>query len=98
MPKSDNPEICLSYDALYGGRELLSGAVRIHTPELLEKRLKEQGLDPKNFKHYTDAFRYGCPPHAGWSFGLERLTMAMLGLKNIREACLFPRDRNRITP
>jgi aspartyl-tRNA synthetase len=97
MPSNDG-KTNLDYDALHNGVEILSGAVRIHTPELLEKRIREAGLNPKNFKHYLDAFRYGCPPHAGWSFGLERLTMTLLGLNNVREASLFPRDRYRLTP
>ncbi len=98
MPKPGEEKICLSYDALYNGMEILSGATRIHLPELLEKRIKQAGLNPKNFKYYIDAFRYGCPPHSGWSFGLERMTMTMLKLPNIREATMFPRDRNRLTP
>ena len=58
----------------------------------------ERGLDPADFKSYIDSFRYGAPPHAGWGMGLERLTMLMLGLANIREVVLFPRDRDRLTP
>jgi nondiscriminating aspartyl-tRNA synthetase len=65
---------------------------------LLIERLKIKGLDPAMFKDYIDSFRYGAPPHAGWGIGLERLTMLILGLKNIREAVLFPRDRDRLTP
>jgi len=64
----------------------------------LEKQIMDKGLSPKNFKFYIDAFRYGAAPHAGWSIGLERLTMIIAGQSNIREACLFPRDRTRITP
>ena len=96
MPK-DN-KTCYAYDALIGGIEILSGATRIHTPKLLEKQMRAKGLNPENFKYYIDAFRYGCPPHSGWSFGLERITMALLGLSNIREATLFPRDPKRLTP
>ena len=65
---------------------------------LLEKRLKVHKLNPKDFKAYIDSFRYGAPPHAGWGMGVERITMLVLGLKNIREAVLFPRDRERLTP
>ena len=57
-----------------------------------------KGLNPKDFKAYIDSFRYGAPPHAGWGVGVERLTMLILGLANIREAVLFPRDRDRLTP
>ena len=78
--------------------EISSGGQRIHLPKLLEKRLKAKGLNPKDFKSYIDSFRFGAPPHAGWSIGIERFTHALLGLPNVREACLFPRDRDRLTP
>jgi aspartyl-tRNA synthetase len=100
MPKTLNKGEKLSkgFDALYGGIEISSGGQRIHIPELLEKMLKEKGLNPKNFESYINSFRYGAPEHAGWSIGLERFTMALLKLENIREACLFPRDRDRLAP
>ncbi len=98
MPREDNPSISRGFDVDYGGIELASGGQRIHIPELLTKRIKEQGLNPENFKFYIDAFKYGAPYHSGWSIGLERLTMIICGLDNIREACLFPRDRERLTP
>ena len=86
------------FDALYKGVEISSGGQRIHIPELLEKMLKKKGLNPGSFKSYIDSFRYGAPPHGGWSIGLERLTMLICGLSNIREAVLFPRDRDRLSP
>lgn len=86
------------FDALYGGMEISSGGQRIHLPELLIKRIKAKGLNPKNFEGYINSFRYGAPPHAGWSIGLERLTQILCGLDNIKEATMFPRDRDRITP
>ena len=86
------------FDAIYQGTEITSGGARVHIPELLEERLKIKGLDTKDFKAYIDSFRFGAPPHAGWGMGLERLTMLILGLKNIREVVLFPRDRDRLTP
>ncbi|MBI5880879.1 aspartate--tRNA(Asn) ligase, partial [archaeon] len=96
MPKGD--ELSLGFDAIYRGMEISSGGQRIHLPELLTERLKAKDLDPDHFKSYIDSFRYGAPPHAGWGVGIERLTMLILGLKNIREAVLFPRDRERLTP
>jgi aspartyl-tRNA synthetase len=96
MPKEK--ELSTGFDAIYNGAEISSGGQRIHIPELLEKRLKAKKLNPKYFKSYIDSFRYGAPPHAGWGVGLERLTMQILGLNNIREAVLFPRDRDRLTP
>ncbi len=96
MPKGDG--LSGGFDAIYQGMEITSGGQRVHIPEILEKQLKERGLDPADFKSYIDSFRYGAPPHAGWGMGLERLTMLMLGLANIREVVLFPRDRDRLTP
>ena len=100
MPQNQDEKEKLSegFDALYEGLEISSGGQRIHIPELLEKMLKKKGLNPKNFKSYIDSFRYGSPPHAGWSIGLERLTMVICGLSNIRDAVLFPRDRDRLSP
>ncbi|MDP3992127.1 MAG: aspartate--tRNA(Asn) ligase [Candidatus Pacearchaeota archaeon] len=86
------------FDAVYGGVEISSGGQRVHIPKILIQQLKAKKLNPEHFKWYVDAFRYGAPMHAGWSIGLERLTQAMLGLDNIREATLFPRDRKRLTP
>jgi len=100
MPKQGKNKEKLSggFDAVYNGVEITSGGQRVHIPELLEKRLKEKGLNPKDFKGYIDSFRYGAPPHAGWGLGLERLMTQMLGIANIREVTLFPRDRERLTP
>ncbi len=100
MPKDENADAELSegFDAIFKGVEISSGGQRIHIPELLEKRLIAKGMEPKDFTSYLDSFRYGAPPHAGWSIGLERFTQNLLELSNIREACMFPRDRDRITP
>jgi len=98
MPYDKNPKICHAFDLVYNGLEIASGTQRIHTPDLLIKQIKRFGLNPENFKYYIDCFRYGSPPHAGWSIGLERITMTITGMKNIRECCMFPRDRNRLTP
>ncbi len=98
MPYRENPEIVHAFDLIYGGIEVSSGTQRIHEPELLEAQLLKKGLDPKGFTHYIECFSYGAPPHAGWSIGLERLTMAVTGMSNIRECCMFPRDRDRLVP
>jgi len=100
MPQNENENSKLSegFDALYQGVEISSGGQRVHLPELLEKMIKKKKLNPKNFKYYIDSFRFGAPKHSGWSIGLERFTQALLGLNNIREACLFPRDRDRLVP
>lgn len=98
MPNEKNPEVCNAFDLVYNGLEIASGTQRIHLPDLLIKQLKSRGLNPDNFKFYINCFRYGAPEHAGWSIGLERLTMKITGKNNIREACFFPRDRTRIIP
>ncbi len=98
MPSPDNAELTESYDFIYKGLEICSGAQRIHKPEMLVESLERKGLDPEDFKSYVDAFRCGAPPHAGWSIGLERLAMRITGVSNIRECSLFPRDRKRLTP
>ena len=98
MPKEDDDKVCLAYDLMYKGLEIASGAQRIHIPELLETQLEKRGLNPRDFDFYIDAFRVGAPPHAGWSIGLERLTMKATNRENIREAMLFPRDRSRVHP
>lgn len=98
MPKSEDPLLTNSFDLQYKDKEITSGAQRIHESEMLEKRLIEKGLNPSDFEFHLKTFRYGMPPHAGWGLGLERLTMILLNLQNIREASLFPRDRTRIVP
>ncbi len=100
MPKDGQKEAKFSegFDALYGGMEISSGGQRIHLPELLIARIKAKGLNPYHFKSYIDSFRYGAPYHSGWSIGLERLTQVLCGLENIKEATMFPRDRDRLTP
>ncbi|MCX8159149.1 MAG: aspartate--tRNA(Asn) ligase [Candidatus Pacearchaeota archaeon] len=100
MPKGGkkDAEYSEGFDALYGGVEISSGGQRIHIPELLIERLKAKGLNPKNFESYINSFRYGAPMHSGWSIGLERITQVICGLDNIKEATMFPRDRDRLTP
>src|SRR3989339_31353 len=96
MPKGKDSS--RGFDAIYRGMEISSGGQRIHIPELLIERLKAKGMNPDNFEKYIESFRYGAPPHAGFGIGVERITMLILGLANIREAVLFPRDRDRLTP
>jgi aspartyl-tRNA synthetase len=98
MPEPGNEKVCRAFDLLYNGLEISSGAQRIHKLDDLLAALKRKKIDPSGFKFYLDAFRYGMPPHGGWSVGLERFTMALLNLSNIREASLFPRTRERLVP
>ena len=62
----------------------------------LMKHVEEWKMDPEKIKMFLEAFKYGVPPEGGFAFGAERMTMQLLGLKNIREASMFPRDMNRI--
>ncbi len=96
MPDPDNPEFSLSYDLLFRGVEIMSGSQRVHDYDELIKVIKDRGMDPVNFGMYLQAFKYGMPPEGGFSFGLERITMKILELANIREASLFPRDMERV--
>lgn len=90
--------ICNAFDLMHPRLELSSGSQRVHSYELLEKNIESKGLSADSFEFYLEAFRYGMPPHAGWGLGAERLLMCMLGIGNIREVVLFPRDRRRLVP
>lgn len=96
MPDPEEPEYSLSYDLLFRGLEILSGSQRINDYDQLVAAMKAKGVDPKNFDMYLQAFQFGMPPEGGFSFGLERLTMKLLELDNVREASLFPRDMERV--
>lgn len=87
-----------SFDLLFRGSEVTTGGQRIHQYEQLTACMKSRGLDPAAFEDYLQCFLYGMPPHGGFAIGLERLVKQVLGLANIREAALFPRDCNRLSP
>ena len=76
----------------------MSGAQRVHDPELLRQRAKEHGVDFSTVEAYLDSFDYGAWPHGGGGVGMERVVMLFLGLPNIRKTSLFPRDPKRLTP
>lgn len=95
-PDPKDPEYSLSYDLLFRGLEILSGSQRINNYEQLVAKMKEKGVNPGDFGLYMQAFQFGMPPEGGFSFGLERLTMKLLELGNVREASLFPRDMERV--
>jgi len=76
--------------------EWVTGSQRINDYQKLVKNIKKWGLDPKDFEIYLQAFRYGMPPEGGFCLGMERISQLILGLKNVREASLFPRDMERI--
>ena len=92
----EDPNYTLSFDLLGRGIEWLTGGQRINDLKILIERAKERDIDLKKSALYLQAFEYGIPPEGGFSFGSERITMNILGLKNIREASLFPRDMERI--
>jgi nondiscriminating aspartyl-tRNA synthetase len=92
----ENPEFTRSFDLLFRGLEINSGSQRIHNYDELIEKMKSRGMDPEKFSFYLQAFKYGMPPHGGCSTGLERITMKMLNLGNVKEASAFPRDMNRI--
>ena len=94
----DDEQLSTGFDMMHPVMELVSGGQREHRYDHLVAGFEQQGLDPDQFEYYTKMFRYGMPPHAGWGLGVERLVMTMLGLENIREAVLFPRDRQRLSP
>jgi nondiscriminating aspartyl-tRNA synthetase len=95
-PNPEDPEYNEGMDLLCRGVEWLSGGRRINDYEQLLKHVKEWDLDPSKISMFLEAFKYGVPPEGGFAFGAERLTMQILGLQNIREASMFPRDMERI--
>ncbi|CAH8274736.1 unnamed protein product [Arabidopsis lyrata] len=98
MTCADNPLYSNSFDVFIRGEEIISGAQRVHIPEILEQRAGEFGIDVKTISTYIDSFRYGAPPHGGFGVGLERVVMLFCGLNNIRKTSLFPRDPQRLAP
>ncbi|ELY51840.1 aspartate--tRNA(Asn) ligase [Natronorubrum bangense] len=94
----DDDQLSTGFDLMHPRMELVSGGQREHRHEKLIEGFEQQGLDPEQFEYYTKMFKYGMPPHAGFGLGGERLIMTILGLDNIREAVLFPRDRQRLSP
>jgi len=98
MPCPEDPRFSNSYDMFIRGEEIVSGAQRIHDPELLLKRASECGVDVSKIKDYIDSFRLGAWPHGGMGVGCERFLFLYLGLKNVRLVSLFPRDPARLTP
>ena len=98
MPYESDPSICKAFDLMHPRMELSSGAQRVHDHDQLVCQIRKKGLDPESFEFYLKPFRYGVPPHAGWGLGADRLILTMLGLQNVREAVLFPRDMHRLVP
>ena len=95
-PNEKDPTVTNYFDLLCREVEIASGGQRINDHDELVESLKMKGLDPNNFTDYLSIFKYGMPKHGGFGMGMERLTMMLLGLENIREATLFPSDPKRI--
>ncbi len=87
-----------SFDLIWNGTEIATGAQREHRYEILKKQAKEKGLDLDRMEDYANIFKYGCPAHGGCGLGLDRIIECMLKLDNIREAILLPRDTERLKP
>lgn len=98
MEDPENPEVTLSFDLLFRGLEVTTGGQRIHDYAMQVEKMKRFGYNPDDFESYLQIHKYGMPPHGGLGLGLERLTMQLLKLSSIKEACLFPRTMTRVTP
>lgn len=97
---NDNPELADRADLLFRGVEITTLSMREHRYQRLVAQLKEKGGDPEHpgYAPLLSAYKYGMPPHGGWGWGLERTVQKILGLNNVKEATLFPRDMNRLAP
>ena len=98
MDDPADPDYTLSFDLLFRGIEITTGGQRIHDYHQQVAKMKARGMNPDDFESYLMAHKYGMPPHGGLGLGLERITMHLLGFKNVRYASMFPRDINRVTP
>ncbi|MFI5241070.1 MAG: aspartate--tRNA(Asn) ligase, partial [Microgenomates group bacterium] len=95
-PDPETPEFNQGFDLIGRGTEWMTGGRRIHDYKTLLEHAKEWGVSAENIELYLQAFKFGMPPLGGFAFGAERITMHILGLKNVREASLFPRDMERV--
>ena len=98
MDDPEDPTLTLSFDLLMRGLEITSGGQRIHKEEDYRRKMIHRGMNPDNFRFYLDTFRNGMPPHGGFAIGLERITACFLGINNVKECSMFPRDINRVAP
>jgi aspartyl-tRNA synthetase len=98
MRHEHDESITKSYDLIWKGTEITTGAQREHRIDVLEAQAKDKGLDPEGLGFYMDFFRYGAPTHGGFGMGLTRVVMLLLNLPNIREASFLFRGPNRLQP
>jgi len=98
IKKRGDSDMTESFDLMWGTLEICSGGAREENRDRIEQKLASSGIDPSTFQEHLRFFTCGMPPHAGWGLGFNRLLMAMMGLGNIRETVLYPRDRSRASP
>lgn len=98
MDDPADPRYTLSFDLLFKGVEITTGGQRIHDYQQQVDKMVHRGMDPAEFEDFLMIHKHGMPPHGGMGIGLERLTMRLCALENVREVCLFPRDIHRLTP
>ncbi len=98
MRPEGKPHLTKSFDLLWKGLEVTTGAQREHRYDVLVAQAREKGLSLEPIQYYLDCFRFGCPPHGGYGFGLTRMLMVMLGAKSVREVTYLYRGVNRLTP
>ena len=86
------------FDLIYKGLELASGGQREHDMDRLMNAIEEEGIDPEDISFYLESFKFGMPPHGGYGLGIDRLVKQVADLDNVKEAILFPRTPERLTP
>ncbi len=98
MPNQDNPRMTDTFDLIFRGVEIASGGQRINDYNQMVESMKKHRLNPDDFEDYLEIFKYGMPPHGGWGLGSERIVQKILGIDNIKETILYPRDVKRLRP
>jgi len=94
----DKPDTTKSFDLIWNGLEITTGAQREHRYKELKDQAIEKGVNPESIKNYLKFFEHGCPPHGGYGVGLTRLLMNITGVPNVREVTYLYRGPNRLTP
>jgi len=98
MRHENNPGLTKSFDLLYRGVEVTTGAQREHRLDILQKQAVEKEMNLEELHDYLNFFRYGCPAHGGVGIGPARLVMKIVGAENVKEVCFLPRDVKRLRP
>ena len=98
MKMDDDKKLTKSYDLLWKGVEITTGAQRENRHDVLKKQAVEKKIKLEPIKDYLNFFRYGCPPHGGFALSPTRLLMLLLDIKNVREVTFLPRDTGRLNP